>query len=410
MNYDTSINSDRAGGAFYRDDDELSSLTPPDEEETRSRRKLIIISLVVLAAIVAIVALFVNRGGDDVAAAGPATQIPAVTVVVPGRTTVTNRISTTGTLSARRAIPVGSVGEGGQVSQVFAEEGEWVRQGQVLVSIDRSVQNRQVQGQSAQVEVARADAQLAEANLERALKLVDRGFISTADVDRLTATRNAAVARVRVAEAQVAESRARNARLSITAPASGLVLMRSVEPGQVVGPGSGPLFMIARGGERELQAAVSETDLTQIGVGVTAEVTPVGSEQTFTGQIWQVAPTIEESSRQGIARIALSYDSALRPGGFASAVINAGAVSAPVLPESAILSDDQGSYVYIVRKDDTVAIRRVETGLVTPDGIVIASGLNGTERVVLLAGGFLNPGDKVEPRREPRPQGATPTA
>src|SRR5690606_21280639 len=119
--------------------------------------------------------------------------------------------------------------------------------------------------------VAKADAELAQANLDRALQLVDRGFISKADVDRLTATRDAAVARVRVAEAQYGERRARNAQLNIVAPAAGLLLERKVEPGQVVSPGTGELFTIAKDGEMELLAEVGETELAKIAVGVTAE-------------------------------------------------------------------------------------------------------------------------------------------
>ena len=127
-------------------------------------------------------------------------------------------------------------------------------------------------------------------------------------------------------------------------------------------------------------------------------VTPVGLGQSFTGQIWQVDPTIDPQTRQGTARIALAYAPGLRPGGFASAVINSGTVVAPMLPESAIMSDDKGNYVYIVGKDDKVVRRAVTTGLVTDKGIAITSGLTGQERVVLRAGGFLNPGDKVKPQ------------
>ena len=229
---------------------------------------------------------------------------------------------------------------------------------------------------------------------------MDRGFISTADVDRLTATRDAANARVRVAEATLNELRARNARLNIVAPAGGLVLERNVERGQVVGAGGAPLFVLARGGEMELNARVGENDLSRLSEGVPAEVTPVGSEQTFTGQVWQLSPTIDETSRQGLARIALPYDRALRPGGFATARIRSGSVTAPILPESAIMSDSEGSYVYVVGSDNKVARKPVQLGMVTARGITIKSGLTGKEKVVLRAGGFLSPGDVVDPTTE----------
>ncbi|WP_170002194.1 efflux RND transporter periplasmic adaptor subunit [Pseudopontixanthobacter vadosimaris] len=362
----------------------------------RARKRWVIFAIIA-ALVLAAVAYFLMAGEEEVAP--EVEQVPVVSVVSPGNATIEGSISATGTLAARRTLPVGVAGEGGRVVAVPVDAGDWVSEGQTLAIIDRSVQNQQAAGASAQVQVAQADADLAQSNLDRALQLVERGFISKADVDRLTATRDAAVARVRVARAQAAELRARNERLNVTAPASGLVLERNVEPGQIVGAGSGALFVIARGGEMELMARVGEDDLSRLSVGASAQVTPVGSEQTLTGQIWQLAPTIDEQTRQGTARIALSYDPALRPGGFASAVINSGTVVAPVLPESAILSDEQGSYVLIVGEGNRLVRRAVTTGSVTGQGITVTGGLSGRERIVLRAGGFYSEGDVIDPQQ-----------
>ncbi|ARU17056.1 efflux RND transporter periplasmic adaptor subunit [Croceicoccus marinus] len=396
MNYDRSIATEGAIPAMHDRvaDSDLSEFGTPEDDGGRKKRRIVII-IVAAAVLAAVVAFLIWQ--SSAAPEQSEAQVPIVTVAIPGNTNVAGEITATGTLGARRPMPIGSVGEGGSVSNVLVDAGDWVRAGQVLAVIDRSVQSQQAEAQAAQVQVARADAELAQANLDRALKLVDRGFISTADVDRLTATRDAAEARVRVAQATLGELRARNARLSIVAPAGGLVLERNVERGQVVGAGGTPLFVLARGGEMELNARVSESDLARLAVGVPAEVRPVGSQEVFTGQVWQLAPTIDEASRQGIARIAMPYDKALRPGGFATASIRSGSVTAPILPESAIMSDDEGSFVYVVGSDNTVARQRVELGVVTAQGITIASGLTGRERVVLRAGGFLSPGDPVKP-------------
>jgi RND family efflux transporter MFP subunit len=270
--------------------------------------------------------------------------------------------------------------------------------GQILATIERSVQAQQLAQLAASVEVARADARLAQSNLDRARALVADGFVSKADIDQKTATRDAAAARVNVAIAQLNQMRAQVGRLDIRAPEAGLVLTRKIEPGQVVGGGSGVLFRIARGGEMELQAMLSEAELAQVRAGTMAKVTPVGLTQSFEGRVWQVAPVIDESSRQGIARIALPYNPALRPGGFANVEIAMERVNAAVLPESAVQSDQKGSYVYIVGKDDKVERRDVTTGAVTARGIAITRGLSGTERVVLYAGGFLTPGETVKTR------------
>lgn len=391
MNYDARIDAEDNEAALHA----YNPLTEVDEEDRRSRRRMIAIGAVIALLLIAM--WFAMHRGTDEAATGRKDQAATVTVLTPGRITIEGTISANGSLAARREMPVASVGEGGQVVSVLVDAGDWVRQGQVLAVIDRSVQSQQQAGQSAQIRVADADARLAQANLDRASKLVERGFVSKADIDRLTAARDAAVARVGLARAQYGQVNAQVARLTIVAPAEGLVLERRVEPGQVVSGGSGVLFRIAKGGEIEMKAMLGQDDLAKITPGATAEVTPVGSARPFTGQVWQVSPVIDLQTRQGAARIALSYAPELRPGGFASAVLKSGTVVAPMLPDSAILSDERGSYVYIVNKDNKIERRDIKTGLITDNGIAIIAGLSGAERVVMRAGGFLNPGETVKP-------------
>jgi RND family efflux transporter MFP subunit len=392
MNYETTIKADAADGVTteYAGARSLAAPAIP--------RWLIFAGLGVFGLLLAVAAWFALAGGEPVAVDDDNSQAPAVTVVAPGTTMVTGEIEAPGTLAARRPMPVGVVGEGGQVVRVTVDAGDWVQAGQVLAVIDRSVQVQQAAAQSAQIQVAQADANLAQANLDRALQLVARGFVSKADVDRLTATRDAAVARVKVAQAQLSEQRARNQRLNIIAPASGYVLARAVEPGQTVGAGSPPLFTIASGGEMEMLAQLSEEQLAKMSVGTVARITPTGSEQTFEGQVWQISPTIDQTTRQGIARVALPFNPALRPGGFATARISSGSFRATVVPQSAVLADANGSFVYIVGDDKKAARRAVKTGAVTDGGIAITEGLTGSEKVVLRAGGFLNPGETVNPQ------------
>ena len=388
MNFESRIDA----GALSGDNPLLD-----DMGQGRSKRRWIIAGLVLLVVMAAIW-FMVHRAGAGAAEDGDKKeQAPVVTVITPGRATIEGTISATGTLAARRELPVGIAGEGGQVLSVLVEPGQWVRAGQVMAVIDRSVQVQQQSSQAAQVQVARANANLAQANLDRSLRLVEKGFVSKADIDRLRATRDSAYAQVRVAGAQLGVLQAQSRRLNVVAPAAGLVLERRVEPGQVVSAGSGILFRLAKGGEMELKAQLGQSDLAQIAPGVTARVTPVGSTNVYTGQVWQKAPVVDPASRQGFARIALAYAPDLPPGGFASAEIKSGSVVAPMLPESAIQSDNKGSYVYIVGKDNKVERRDIKLGLVTNQGIAIVSGLSGNERVVLRAGGFLAPGEVIKP-------------
>ena len=376
-------------------------MTPLEDEQARGRkRRRIIIGGVVGASVLIVAALALSNkdgaAGDDAAASAPASA-PVVTVISPGQSNVARTVTATGSLNARVDMPVGVVGEGGQVTRVLVQPGEWVRSGQVLAVIERSVQSEQAKSLAAQIGVARADAKLAKAQLDRARQLVGRGFISQADIDQREATLAATNARVSVAEAQLAEQRARNGRLDLRAPAAGLVLTRTVEPGQVIGASSGTLFRIAKDGEMELRALLSEADLALVRAGVPATVTPIGSAQGVAGRVWQVAPVIDPVSRQGVARIALPYTPAIRPGGFAAVNIVTSTGAAPLLPESAVQSDPNGNYVFIVNAQNIVERRKVTVGQVSSAGVAITGGLTGQERVVASAGAFLNPGQKVTP-------------
>ncbi len=379
-----------------------SALDSIDDDERRIRRRNTIWAVVAAIIIIAVwFALHASKKED--VGAGKVSQAPVVSVIAPGSSTIVGIINATGVLAARHEMPVGSVGEGGAVAQVFVDAGSWVHKGQVLAILDRSVQNEQLANSQAQIMVTEADSRLAQANLDRALKLVERGFISKADVDRLTALRDAANARVRISKAQLGEMGAKMRRLSIMAPDSGLVMERNVEVGQVVSGGGMVLFRIARGGEMEMRAKVSEGDLAQMTAGQIAKITPVGSVKTFSGQIWQLSPMIDAQSRQGMARIALAYAPELRSGGFASAAIQGGTIVAPLLPESALQSDAKGSFVWIVGKNNKSERRNVTLGNIAENGVAITSGLSGSERIVLRAGAFLAEGETLNPKLVTKP-------
>ena len=371
-------------------------------DEARNRRKRIAIIIGVVAIFALIVGLYVwtHRKPTQVVT----DTAPNVTIIVPGRHSVVTEIPAVGNIGARRDMPVGVAGEGGMVRSVLVEPGTWVRAGQTLAIVDRSVQVQQAAALAASIRQARADAELAKSNLDRAKALVSRGFVSRADIDAKQSALDGANARVAVAQAQLKQQQATIGRLDIRAPTPGLVLTRSVEAGQVVSPGSGALFRIASEGKMELQARLAEGDLQRVHIGSLATVTPVGTTVKIPGHIWQISPIIDPNTRQGTVRIELPYDKALRPGGFAAAEIGGGTGEVPLLPESAVLSDEKGNYVYLVGPDNKVAKRYVKIGDVDDRGVTVLSGLSGTERVVASAGAFLNEGDKIKPTLQPSPR------
>jgi HlyD family secretion protein len=378
---------------------------------SRRNRRLVIVGAVAALVLFVIGLGFLTSHRSNSNGAGPAAggatagQIPSVTVVVPGTSQVARVITASGPLGAKRDQPIGIAGQGGRVIRVLVDAGSWVRAGQVLAVVDRSVQTEQAAQQSAQIQAARAQAELAQSDYDRAIALQSRGFISKADIDAKKAARDAAFAQVKVAQAQLGATRAQINQLNVLAPVPGLVLARNVEVGQIVSPGSGALFRLAEGGQMEMQAQLAQQDLANVHVGMPAQVTPIGSATPVTGTVWQVAPVIDPQSRLGEVRIAVPYTPAMRPGGFAQAKITAGTTTAPLLPQSAVLSDDKGNYVYVVDGRNQIERRDIQIGTVSENGVTIVSGLSGNESVVLSAGPFLNPGQKVKPRREAAHQG-----
>src|SRR3954449_5184937 len=373
-------------------------------DRSRQRRRLIIAGAIAAALLILVLVAVMGRSASDKkareAAASGAGQVPSVSVIVPGQSQVGRVVSASGPLGAKRDQPVGIAGSGGRVVKVLVDAGSWVRAGQVLAVVDRSVQAQQAAQLAAQIEAARANAALAQSNYERAIALQGRGFVSKAEIDAKKAARDAAYAQVRVAQATLGATRAQIGQLNVIAPAPGLILARNVEVGQIVSPGSGALFRLAEGGQMEMRAQLAQQDLAFLHVGMPAQVTPVGSQASITGSVWQVAPVIDPQSRLGQVRISIPYTPDVKPGGFAEAKITAGAITAPVLPQSAVLSDDKGNYVYVVNGKNQVERRDIQIGTVNEAGVTIASGVSGNEAVVLSAGPFLNPSQKINPRRE----------
>jgi HlyD family secretion protein len=350
------------------------------------------------AALLAVLALGVTlaqRASRPTSPVDPATQTPLVSVVVPGKSATTSAVTFTGAISARYDMPIG-VEDSGRIAAVLVEAGDRVRAGQVLARLDTSVVASQFASLTAQLEQARAEALLAAQELKRAEQIVESvAALSQSEVDRRRAEVQTRNARVRAAEAQLAESRARLGRTEVRAPADGVVLVRTAEVGQTATPGGAPLFRLGRGGEVEMRGQVSEQDLPKLRLGQPATVRITGMPDAFPGEVRLLAAVIDPQTRLGEIRVALKSDPNLRPGAFARGEVVTDREQRPVLPQTAVLSDGTQNYVLIAGDGDKVARRNVRIAGTGPQGVVIAEGLTGTERVITTAGPFLREGEVV---------------
>ncbi|MBS0396258.1 MAG: efflux RND transporter periplasmic adaptor subunit [Proteobacteria bacterium] len=358
-----------------------------------TRRGYLIVAALAVVAVIAIVAL--TRASGKVAATAGA-ELPIVTALPPGHSAYTLTVTFTGAIVARYDMPIGVDGETGRISQVLVEVGDHVRAGQVLARLDTSVIAPQVANLKAALEQNRAEATLAEADYKRAEAIAGSvGALSREEVDKRRSQVATSAARVKAAEAQLAEAQARLGRTEIRAPADGIVLTRTAEVGQAVTPGGATLFRLARGGEIEMRAQAAEQDLPQLAVGQPAEVHVTGLAAAVPGKVRLLAAVIDPATRLGEVRVSLPRDPNLRPGAFARGEVRVGSDTRPIVPQTALLSDARGSYVLVVGADGHVARRDVTVGGAQPSGIVVASGLDGSERVVTTAGAFLHEGEQV---------------
>jgi RND family efflux transporter MFP subunit len=322
--------------------------------------------------------------------------IPSVTVTAAGMSAQPSTVSIIGTISARFDTPIGVEGDGGRVSAILVEAGDHVRRGQVLARVDTSVLEPQVANLRASLELARAESDLAAAEYRRAQAVGAAGALSAEETEKRRSSSLTAAAKVKVAAAQLAEAQAKLARAEVRAPADGTLLTRTVEVGQTVAPGA-TLFRLAEGNEVELRGEVAEQDLPLLKVGQEVNVRLTGTSTLYPGHVRLLGAVIDPQTRLGVVRVSLPEDPNLRPGAFARAEVTVSNAQRIVLPQTAVLTDDQGSYVLVVDSRNKVERRPVKVSGMVAGGVTIADGIDDTDRVVATAGAFLQVGETVRP-------------
>jgi multidrug efflux pump subunit AcrA (membrane-fusion protein) len=157
------------------------------------------------------------------------------------------------------------------------------------------------------------------------------------------------------------------------------------------------LFRLSEGGEVELRGQVAEQDLPLLKVGQTVQVHLTGAPQVYEGQVRLLPAVIDPQTRLGMARVALHPDPNLRPGAFARAEVTVSNAERAVLPQTAVLTDDKGSYVLIVNAENKIERRAVRVSGMVQNGVTIAEGVSNKDEVVATAGAFLQEGELVKP-------------
>lgn len=377
------------------------------------------------AALVLLLAVVLAPGP---AAAQP--RPPSVTVVAAARGPIVETATLTGTLVPRNEVLVSPRIDGVAITEILAEQGDRVTQGQVLARLSRELLDAAMAQNAAQLAhaegaIAQAGAVVNEmqANREQAdLALArTRDLLSTGNAARevfeqrqaasrmmsarVSANENArslAVADRALALAQRQELQVRLDRTELRAPVAGIVSRRIARLGAVVSGAGEPLFRIIQDGAVELEADVPEKLLAQLRPGQPARVVTVDGPRT--GHVRLVSPEVNRATRLGQVRVALDAAAAATPvaaeaatpviGSFARAVVEVARRDGVLAPLSAVLFQPNGAVVQVVH-DGVVETRPVAVGLRNEGKAEITTGLNPGEAVVALSGTFIRGGDRV---------------
>lgn len=270
----------------------------------------------------------------------------------------------------------------GRIDQIKFAEGQQVKAGSLLVTLDAGETRAQLQSSSVQVA-------LEKQRLERSEDLFRKGFISQQSLDEQRSNHARAAAKLR-------EDQVRLAKSEIRAPFSGVAGLRQVSEGAYVAAGT-DIARLEKLDQLKLDFRVPETFLAQLRAGqpVRIAVDAYAGEE-FRGAIYAIEPAIDEQTRTVLARARVgNAQMKLRPGMFARVQLTLGVrPNAVWIPEQAIVPRGQDSFVYRVTLGKAELVK-VQTGMRKVGEVEIARGLAAGDLVVTEGTQKIGPGAPV---------------
>ncbi len=346
--------------------------------------------------------------GNEYAAPPP----PKVTVAQPREQDVTRYFESTGNTAAVNSVALVARVQG-FVQAISYKDGDFVKQGTSLFTIEPEPYRLKVQSGQAAIASAQASLKQAQAEYQRQADLVTKQVSTQANYDKALAQRDSAQADLQTAQANEKQAEIDLGYTNVTAPFDGVVSARQVSIGEYVGGGASPtvLATIVQVDPIWVNFNASERDVLQVRATLAARGETTASLlgmpvevglQTETGyphvgKLDYIAPTVNTSTGTLAARAVLANaDRVLLPGYFVRVRIPAKPQPALLVPDVALGSDQAGRYVLVVNKDNVVEQRKVEPGQLVGDLRVIENGLTKDDRVVV--GGIMRaiPGQKVD--------------
>jgi HlyD family secretion protein len=360
----------------------------------------------VIAASLALAGL-AGCGGDTVDKAKQQANDPKASAAGPARTVrvapvemrvLEGSVVASGQLVSREEAAVNAEVTGFRVARVLADVGDTVRQGQVLVQLDDALLRSQIDQQAALLAQAEVAARQAVAQASRVAGLEGTGALAQEQIEQRRFQAESSRAAAQAQAASLADLRTRASKMAVRAPVGGVILEKTVRPGDMSGAGGQPMFRIARGGLVELAAQVPEASLASIRSGSGATVVlPDG--RRIQGTVRLLSPAVSTETKLGEVRIALPSQPGLRPGGFGNAIFSGAGAPALAVPETAVNYTADGATVMMVGPQNRVQEVRVRTGRRGGGFVELLSGPPAGSLVLIGSSSFVLQGDRVNPVR-----------
>jgi membrane fusion protein, multidrug efflux system len=359
---------------------------------TRRRTLGALITIILVGAIATTVAVrATKRAAADAAGRAPATlEFTSADIVTVEPSALTRWLPLSGTLHPVDQATV-KAKVSGEIRQVLVRDGEAVKAGQVLARFDTADLDAKLTDRIGALESSRAQLALAEKTRAQNQTLLKQGFISQTAYDSAESNLSVNQGTLKSNEAQVQLARNALRDAVVTAPLSGIVAKRHVQPGERVSFDA-PLITIVELAQMELQAMVPANDIPELAIGMKVDLTIDGfAERRFTGTIDRINPTTEAGTRAILVFIHIpNPDAALRGGMFGTGKVTlvAGA-PVPTLPAGAIRTEGGQTFVWTIENGKLA--RRIVTVGRRDDGagrVEVKTALDAS--VQILAGQFDN--------------------